>query len=359
MKIGILTYHRTNNYGALLQAIATRVYLSRLGHEVYYIDYWPKYHQDMYSVFNTTKFRHLSFKGKIRNFLIVLRDHGGRKERIDAFKPFLEEFIYPFCKPYGDDERYDVVIYGSDQIWRKQEGLGNKLNPVYFGENNVLCDRKVSYAASMGNVNLNDSDLEMIKTNLSRFELLGVRENNIFNILNNLGLQNVRLTLDPTLLLNAQEWDRILKPRRIIQEPYAVTYQNKKAFEQTEIQKECKRRGLRLIVIRNGFVGSQKKDEFAIVSPYDFVSLIKYADFCFMASFHGLVVSINYKRQFYTSFVTGVDRGKTILKSLGLENHFVEPFGKIPSDYETIDYQKVESLLSGMRKESEDFLDSL
>ena len=50
MKIGILTYHRSHNYGALLQAIATRIVLKKMGHDAYYIDYWPDYHRRMYAI---------------------------------------------------------------------------------------------------------------------------------------------------------------------------------------------------------------------------------------------------------------------------------------------------------------------
>ena len=39
MKIGILTYHRTYNYGGCLQALATRLVLEEMGHEVFYIDF--------------------------------------------------------------------------------------------------------------------------------------------------------------------------------------------------------------------------------------------------------------------------------------------------------------------------------
>ena len=51
MKIGIVTYHRTNNYGAVMQALATRFVLEDMGHEAYYVDYWPEYHKEMYQVF--------------------------------------------------------------------------------------------------------------------------------------------------------------------------------------------------------------------------------------------------------------------------------------------------------------------
>lgn len=52
MKIGILTYHRSHNYGALLQGIALREVLKRMGHEVTFIDYWPAYHRHMYALFS-------------------------------------------------------------------------------------------------------------------------------------------------------------------------------------------------------------------------------------------------------------------------------------------------------------------
>ena len=52
MKIGILTYHRTLNYGGCLQALALRKALEEIGHEVYYVDYFPDYHKRQYSVFN-------------------------------------------------------------------------------------------------------------------------------------------------------------------------------------------------------------------------------------------------------------------------------------------------------------------
>ena len=52
MKIGIITYHKSHNYGALLQAIALRIKLVQMGHDVYFIDYWPLYHKQLYDFFS-------------------------------------------------------------------------------------------------------------------------------------------------------------------------------------------------------------------------------------------------------------------------------------------------------------------
>ena len=50
MKIGILTYHRAHNYGAMLQAYALQHFLQSKGHQVDFIDYWPKDHADEYNL---------------------------------------------------------------------------------------------------------------------------------------------------------------------------------------------------------------------------------------------------------------------------------------------------------------------
>ena len=50
MKIGIVTYHRTLNYGAVMQSLATRFVLEEMGHEAYYVDYWPDYHKENYKI---------------------------------------------------------------------------------------------------------------------------------------------------------------------------------------------------------------------------------------------------------------------------------------------------------------------
>lgn len=51
MKIGILTFYFCYNYGAMLQAFALKVFLTRMGHDVYFIDYKPQYLSRRYKLF--------------------------------------------------------------------------------------------------------------------------------------------------------------------------------------------------------------------------------------------------------------------------------------------------------------------
>ena len=146
MKIGILTYHRANNYGALLQAIATRTILEKMGHDVSYIDYWPDYHKRKYDIFSINKFR----IGKFNYIKTILLYYSVLKKRIQTFNSDIDKYIQPYCT---DDTQFDAIIYGSDQIWRKQSELGD-FNYVYFAASPYKAPLHIAFAASMGNVDL-------------------------------------------------------------------------------------------------------------------------------------------------------------------------------------------------------------
>lgn len=139
MKVGILTYHRTFNYGGCLQALATRLLLEELGHSVFYIDYWPSYHKHNYSLISYRSiWQSPTLASGIRSFLVSLKNFPYTLKRHNHFEQFLRDNILPYCK--GLDEVYDVVLYGSDQIWRKQPII-DSYNPVYFAQNTFRANK--------------------------------------------------------------------------------------------------------------------------------------------------------------------------------------------------------------------------
>ena len=93
MKIGILTYHRSHNYGALLQAIALRKVLTGMGHDVTYVDYWPDYHRHMYSLINLEHLKELGIRGKCRYVKNIVMTLPYRKERMENFRSFISGHI--------------------------------------------------------------------------------------------------------------------------------------------------------------------------------------------------------------------------------------------------------------------------
>ena len=221
MKIGILTFHRTLNYGACLQAVATRVALEKLGHEVRYVDYWPDYHSMKYEAFSLKSLKYLRIPGGYGYIIDSIKHYKYKKERINNFKPFFEKYIYPYCSNVR--EEFDVIVYGSDQIWRKHSGIGD-YNPVYFGDNNFKTKSHIAYSASMGKLPSSDRDKEKVKKLVAHLDKIAVREENLKELLQSLGYDNIQVTLDPTLLLEKKEWEDIMQSKSLVHFKYMLLY---------------------------------------------------------------------------------------------------------------------------------------
>lgn len=144
----------------------------------------------MYAPFSIHQAIRSGKKGAVIYTLKTLFYYRERKQRIMAFRKFIHSYIEPFCKPYSCNEKYDVIIYGSDQIWRKQPGLKYRFNPVYFAGNILMADKHVSYAASMGIIDLCSEDYTFLKEKLSHFTKISVREKSLQDVIQHIGLES-------------------------------------------------------------------------------------------------------------------------------------------------------------------------
>lgn len=355
MKIGILTYHRSHNYGALLQSIATRVVLEKLGHEVYYVDYWPGYHRRMYALIDEK----IIFSWHIRRTYRYLKDKvicvlKCKKRRRANMNHFISLYIEPYCKPVS--EQFDIILYGSDQIWRKQrEGVG--YNPVYFGDNTFRCNKHIAYAASMGILPDNEKDMNRIKALVSNLSRISVRETDLQNFLNDMGVDNVSVCIDPTLLLTAIQWDNIFRPKTESGERYILFYDLlPDSFTKAELVKFAHKHHCKLKVLYSAPIPKETPDEICTASPEDFINLIRNAEFVFTSSFHGLVFSITYKKTFLASFSKNSNRAESILQQLGLSEYLIPPMSAIPATVRPIDYAKVMGKIEELKKASVEYL---
>ena len=354
MKIGILTYHRSHNYGALLQALALRYELVKMGHEVYFIDYWPKYHQDMYSLFSMSYLSRCSKIGMISYILSANFLKKKRKERIESFNHFIDEYIAPYSVKYSGESKYDIIVYGSDQIWRKQLGLSNHFNSVYFADN-ILCARKhISYAASMGVTNLNNHDYEFLKSVMKNFSKISVREKSLRDVLKCVDIK-AQIVLDPTLLLKKNDWDKLFPIRRLHNERYVLYYRLLRSFDENILADFAKKKGCKLLILDGG-VRVTKKQTISAANPLEFLSLIKYADFIFTSSYHGLVFSLIFNKEFYARFPANGDRAKDLLDSVNLSNRLLSQKDEITYNFSKIDYEEVDRRIAALRTFSLDFI---
>lgn len=350
MIIGILTYHKSHNFGALAQAIALRKTIASMGYDVYYINYWPDYHQAMYALFSLKDFmRQPSLRMKWRYLKRKWRDYPIKKTSYRRYNQFIAKYILPYCR--GEGMQYDCIIYGSDQIWRKQPWMGT-YNPVYFAKNHFNTKKNVAYAASMGNTDLSISDKVQLKTLLSNFDKIAVRESNLKMLVNDLGY-SCKLTVDPALLLNQNQWDNIIPTTESSQKTGYVLFVNymNGSFDESILRRYAVERKLSFVKVNGSVVGKDTPDAITDAGPKELVNFIRNANVVFTSSFHAMIFSIIYKKDFFAGFSNNFGRAQSILQCLGIENRLVrnitmqDLLDKSLIDYDSVT-EKLENLIS-------------
>lgn len=362
MKIGILTYHRAENYGALLQAYGLKTYLQSLGHDVSFVDYWPDYHNEYFELFSLQRFKKVGMKAKLV-MLYNLLFYFARKKR----KQNLQSFMYsklglPKKARYSSKNdvcnEFDAVFYGSDQIWRKQ---GMPSHPGfdfwYYASSNVVANRKIAYAASIGPINLTSEDEEMLKKQLSNFSQISVRESSLQDLLTSFGVKS-QIVTDPVFLLNPEQWRKLIPSNSDQKGKYILMY-NLLGSNETVVFAEQLSQNYHLPIIeiskRYGLkeLGSRYNHTAKVEV---FLSLIDNAAYVVSNSFHGVALSVILEKQFYAvGMGDKADRVKSLLKLLDIQDRYIES-----NQYETetgsIEYKAVKELLSSMRSSSLDFI---
>ena len=179
MKIGILTFHRTNNYGASLQAYALCKYLCDNNIEAEVIDYQNSKMEDDYAKAYAIP---EGLKAKLRYYLFFRRSQFSRKKAFTDFNTLMKLSDDKYTE-LSDMEvvarNYDYVFVGSDQVWNYN--ITN--NDWNFYLSFVPPCKRVAYAASIGLDRLDNEHKEKIRALLANYSNIGVREQQAITIL--------------------------------------------------------------------------------------------------------------------------------------------------------------------------------
>ena len=97
MKIGILTFHRAHNYGAVLQAYALQEILRSKGHYVEFIDYKNPYLLSVYNWLSWKRFITKNVMRTIKELSLIIK----RKRRYDNFQHFIPSKLYVYSQSYN------------------------------------------------------------------------------------------------------------------------------------------------------------------------------------------------------------------------------------------------------------------
>lgn len=356
MRIGIVTYHRSHNYGAILQAIALRLYLQRAGHDVFYIDYWPEHHRLLYKLFPQMPKHFSEIIPFIVQVLKLITCFSKLNKRKRKFEETIKKHIIPYCVDVG--QTFDTIIYGSDQIW-KQQPIINDYDSFYFANHSVRANKYIAYSASMGLLPNKAEEKDKIFSYLLNFDSISVREDDLYHLLSECHkLNNIHKTIDPTLLLDKSHWDRLIKRNEGIKNKYILHYNLNNDFDEDMLSRYALEVGCQLITV-TGFVKLfENKHTNSNIDPIEFISLIENAEFVFTSSYHGLVFSLIFNKEFYASFAKNSNRAVTLLSELNLTDRLLPSRIKKLPKLNRINYEIVQNKLKDLKNDSEVFLNN-
>lgn len=318
MKVAILTFHNSpNNAGAVLQAWALQRVLEKLGHEVFIIDYHRK-RGDKNKWWGFGSLAGVYYT--VKRFPLEML----RQSRCDAFR---RRHLNLTPSEYGGRVQYrdaDAFITGSDQVFNP---VHNEMNPDFLLDFVPSGRRRISYGASFGTNDFNAEYREMLKTCLTKFDALSVREESGALTIKNIAGLDALVALDPVLLLDADEYKPLMSDSASATPsvvPYVFVYvigQHPDALRMA-LEKAKETDAKRIVVMTNARAEWQWPHKgivrrIGIFTPADFLVYIANAAHVVTNSFHGTAFSVIFGRKFTSlrNGTAGDDRMATLLKA--------------------------------------------
>ena len=359
MKIGILTFHRAINYGAVLQCYALYTTLQNMGHDVEIIDYRPETIERYRNIFRKKDFYNKpNVLAKIKYIISCITLIWSKKKTNKKFDNFLcnhLKFSPTINNSHEITNHYDIIFFGSDQIWSPTICEG--LDEIYYGQFEKGNTKFVSYAASIGNLEqLNHELRESFGRYILSYDSISVRENVLSNYIKQNFNIDTTVVCDPSLLLKKSDYEKMLvKP----EETNYVAFFNLERSKRAEIFAQGIAQKLNSEVIKLGAninpLHKKTCKQKTNLSPAEFLGYLYYAKCVVTDSFHATSFSIILHKDFYTTQkISNNERAKTILNVAGLSDRFVNSNDNI--EFTNIDYTYVDERLEKYRKSSMSFI---
>lgn len=355
-KVGVLTFHCQYNFGSALQAYALQKAIERLNIECLILNFY--YEEDMKKNYD------IRWSSKRMSVIILdLLTWYNNHKRKRAFKEFHSKYLN-FSRQTKDWHELEIIsrdceylICGSDQIWNP--AIVHTL--AYFLPFANSNQKKISYAPSIALSSIPEDSEFLFCQYLKDFSCLSIRESNCISQLSTLVGKKVECVLDPTMLLQKEDYDLMVDNYKIILPSdyifvYCLHLSDLKRLSSIAL-KLAEKENLQIVYF-NKFSLNYKKRFAKNIFDYDpraFVYTIKNAKYVVSNSFHACVFSILYNKQFYSVQVPdSQSRLDTLFISLGIEGRVVseDNFNNVSA----IDYDYVSKKLSAKRAESWNFL---
>lgn len=360
MKIGILTFQRANNYGGCLQSYALQHTLTKLGADCEVIDLKG-------SVLSLPLDDHRGLAQRVKTFIVRTGAKVVKGAANHSFDVFRRKHIR-YSPPMDADRlrdaapQYDMFVSGSDQVWNCNIADNVDVYLQTFFDDPAI--RRVSYAASFGFSDLPAARQDSYRRALEKFDRISVRETDGAKIVRELTGRDPQITLDPTLLMDREEWDALAEPLHL-KGDYIFVYQLGLSPRLLAFTRAlAKKTGLKLVFVPFPVGQPIPGRWYPTISPAKWVWLVKNARYVVTNSFHGLAFSLLFGRQFYVEVSKDLSnlasRITHLLDVAGLPQRLVsdDDFDAVLAQPD-IDHSQVEPRLAAARETSMDYLRSL
>lgn len=194
------------------------------------------------------------------------------------------------------DEEISGFICGSDTIFCIDE-FG--LDDGYYANYDCMKNgQTIAYAASFGDSHFNDTSYNKLNKLLQNFKAIGLRENDMVPYVKEHTDVMVQRVIDPTLLLEPQDYNKIVAPR-LEDNKYLLLYARRNNEKMSEYaEKIAKENNWKIIEISLQATNADKHRMFYEAGVEEFLSLVKNAEFVVTNSFHGMIFSVQFQKQF-------------------------------------------------------------
>lgn len=362
-RVGILTFHSANNFGALLQAVSLQKTIMERGNvECELIDYEPEFIRKDYSI---SPFKDNHPKAIIKSALRI----PDKIKRNLKFQAFREENIVCSKQCLSEDDfknicnSLDEIVVGSDQVWNYNL---TKYDMHYFLPEIDASVKKVAYAASTGGADFSAQGSNKMIQSLQNFSDISVRESASKTALEQrLKEKYIEVVLDPVFLTTKNYWMQLAsKP---VKKDYILFFKmgySKTAEPALEFAKKLSKKiGCELLMLWDQEIWFKYRDvkHIGAVGPAEFLQWIAGAKCVVTNSFHATAFSIILNTPFYVE--TEIERKDRVLNILDIFK--LHNCGLVKGKSETgmiipkIEWNTVNSLLDNKRQKSLNYIDKI
>lgn len=355
-KVGIVTFHRAVNYGAMLQAVALQNAVCELGYDAELIDY------------TDSLYEHYKIVCKSSNPIKAMTKYllsGNARKRNRRFEQFLLKNARLTNTQYDSETinsleqiNYMAFITGSDQTFNPIIVDYDANYILEFVKDKNKCN---SYAASIGLAELTDKDKDWIKSNVEDYHAILVREKTGIELLNKIGICNTELVCDPTFLLSQKVWTKMQHPVKV-PEHYILFYGFKSnEYMEKKANELMKETGYPIYTISDGIRRDKRGyKKFSAIGPGEWLYLVANADYIVTNSFHGMIFSFIFNRQVWIADSNDgtFSRMGDFLSYIECENRILRGASD-PNEDTIIPYEKVNEYMSQYISQSKYILEKI